>query len=469
MKKEGYTPKHPVILMPGYITTQLELWEGHQCANSYFRTNIFGGFDMFNKVLGNRKCWLNHIQLNREDTDRIDPEGVRVRNSEGARSADYFVPGFYVWAVIINDLGNLGYDVNNMYVASYDWRLSFAQLQKRDAYFNRLKSKIEFFMEVHSEKVVIVSHSMGSQLYLYFQQWMIHQYPNGEGDAWLDKHVASFVNIAGPLLGVPKALSAVLSGEMKDTAMMGSSLRYLFDKFITRDERTNLFRSWGSVRELLPKGSNNLWGEPFVHYQDQKINMEDMVNFFDNVTDDHFTTLIHRDHRYGVQSDFDELSNAKRPASYFSNPMMVQLPKTPNLKIFCLYGFGIETELGYQYMDNDEVDSLTKLKMDVRNVTKVLQQGDGDGSVPLVSLGHMCANVWQEKRHNPHGVPVITREYPHNPVPLFEDLRGGYNTSDHVDILSNADMIRDVLYVVTGHSDKVHRRIMSSIETYNLK
>ena len=37
----------------------------------------------------------------------------------------------------------------------------------------------------------------------------------------------------------------------------------------------------------------------------------------------------------------------------------------------------------------------------------------GDGTVPLVSLGYMCVNGWKDKRRNPAGIPVVTKEYKH--------------------------------------------------------
>jgi len=38
---------------------------------------------------------------------------------------------------------------------------------------------------------------------------------------------------------------------------------------------------------------------------------------------------------------------------------------------------------------------------------------DGDGTVPLVSLGGMCRGSWREAGSplNPSGIPVVTREY----------------------------------------------------------
>ncbi len=33
----GYKPKHPIIIVPGFVTSGLELWHGKPCANRFFR------------------------------------------------------------------------------------------------------------------------------------------------------------------------------------------------------------------------------------------------------------------------------------------------------------------------------------------------------------------------------------------------------------------------------------------------
>lgn len=55
----------------------------------------------------------------------LDPPGIRVRAVTGLVAADYFAPGYFVWANLIENLAKIGYEQKNMYMASYDWRLSF--------------------------------------------------------------------------------------------------------------------------------------------------------------------------------------------------------------------------------------------------------------------------------------------------------------------------------------------------------
>ena len=73
--------------------------------------------------------------------------------------------------------------------------------------------------------------------------------------------------------------------------------------------------------------------------------------------------------------------------------------------------------------------------------------GNGDGTVPLISLGYMCVEGWQNKDLNPSGIPVTTIEYPNRPD---TSVRGGRNTADHVDILGNYKLTMEVLQLVSG-------------------
>lgn len=55
----------------------------------------------------------------------LDPSGIRIRPVTGLVAADYFAPGYFVWAVLIANLARIGYEEKTMYMAAYDWRLSF--------------------------------------------------------------------------------------------------------------------------------------------------------------------------------------------------------------------------------------------------------------------------------------------------------------------------------------------------------
>lgn len=67
---------------------------------------------MTQSFMGDKACWLEHMALN--STTGLDPEGVKLRASEGLFGVDYFFPGYAVWAKIIEAAADLGYDTNNL-------------------------------------------------------------------------------------------------------------------------------------------------------------------------------------------------------------------------------------------------------------------------------------------------------------------------------------------------------------------
>lgn len=94
--------------------------------------------------------------------------------------------------------------------------------------------------------------------------------------------------------------------------------------------------------------------------------------------------------------------------------------------------------------------SLGKLKTPcIKQVRRGVKFGEGDGTVPLLSLGAMCVRGWKDQKWNPAGIKVITKgmdiasshvkhltkpcpwrecflEFKHEPEAL--DLRGGART-----------------------------------------
>jgi len=186
------------------------------------------------------------------------------------------------------------------------------------------------------------------------------------------------------------------------------------------------------------------------------------------------------------------------------------LPHAPNMNIFCLYGTGLPTERAYYYKRNwveasdgkQSANNITEpvviidseVNDDGRNISLGVRYSDGDGSVPLISLGYVCADAWQRKNSglNPSNTNVYTREYMHKSEFHVEDpMRGGPSSSDHgmpevetkkqllasdcdthaclslpfstVDILGNVKMMEDFIRIVTDfNSEEVRQDSISS-------
>ena len=71
-----------------------------------------GNFGMAQTLFSNVECWLRHMSLDPK-TGR-DPDGIHLRSAEGLEAVDYFVPGYAVWAKLVEALADLGYDSNTL-------------------------------------------------------------------------------------------------------------------------------------------------------------------------------------------------------------------------------------------------------------------------------------------------------------------------------------------------------------------
>lgn len=90
----------------------------------------------------------------------------------------------------------------------YDWRLPIPVMEKRDGFFTRVKHEVELQYQLSKEiKPILVSHSYGATVTVTFLHWVEQQEAG-----WVDRYLAGYANLAGPLLGLPKALSPMLSG-----------------------------------------------------------------------------------------------------------------------------------------------------------------------------------------------------------------------------------------------------------------
>jgi len=500
--QKGMKPWFPVVCVPGIVSAGLELWKGKPCAAKYFRQRMWGTLNMMQSILLDRDCWLEHMALN--ETTGLDPDAIKLRAAMGLEAADYLFPGFWVWAKMIENLADIGYDSTTLTLISHDWRLSFQNTERRDGYLSRLKSEIELMHHVNGRRVVVLTHSWGSNLMFFFLNWVGHAGHGGGGPAWVEEHVEAVANIGGPLLGLSKSLSSLLSGEMKDTADLGALQDYLVDRLVSRKQLRKLFRSWGSIGSMLPKGGNAIWGDEAGapddplhtnmptcidgsdgHVCEESENvrrpsfgcalrlceleecaclpMEAALAHLDNTTvDTPFSAFLHSEFTFGRCADRECMrQHADSPAAW-ANPLMAALPAAPSTKLYSLYGVGLSTERAYYYRTlNASAESYDPTTPTVIhplhnnpafNISNGVLRGDGDGTVPLTSLGFMGAHGWTALAHlfNPGGVQVVVREYASRPSAFYEDPRGGPCSADHVDILGNFNLTWDILRIVSN-------------------
>ncbi|KAG8929560.1 hypothetical protein FRC02_005391 [Tulasnella sp. 418] len=242
-------------------------------------------------------------------------------------------------------------------------------------------------------------------------------------------------------------------------------------------------------------------------------------------TPNSFQRMMYTNYSNGIERDEEQLKKNNLDHRKWVNPLEIQwvialsavpslvahqtltrLPNAPSMKIYCLYGHGKETERSYWYArgeyehDDSSSDAMSAVCQNstscdgkgmsprapldmplsrqswidtavndasenpVRNGVKI---GEGDGTVPLISLGAMCVEGWKRKLYNPAGIEVKTYEMAHQPEGL--DMRGGATTSDHIDILGSTALNEIVLKVAAGRGAEVQERFVSDIHKYAKK
>ncbi|KAL4969688.1 phospholipid:diacylglycerol acyltransferase [Aspergillus stella-maris] len=490
LRSQGVEAKHPIIMIPGVISTGLESWGTSPTSLMYFRRRLWGSWSMMRALVMDKAEWKNHIMLDKETG--LDPPGIKLRAAQGFDATDFFITGYWIWNKILENLASIGYDPTNAYSAAYDWRLSYLNLEARDQYFSRLKSYIETAVEVRGEKVTLASHSMGSQVLLFFFKWVENPAHGKGGPDWVNRHVANWINISGCMLGAAKGLTAVLSGETRDTALLNSFAVYGLEKFLSREERAELFRAMPGISSMLPKGGEAVWGNSTWAPDDlpgQQMTYGNLLNFREsnssltakNLTvpesiqylldqsEPWYRDQVLGSYSHGVAHTTAEVEANENDPRTWLNPLEARLPKAPDMKLYCFYGVGKPTERSYFYQE--ERDPLVKLNVSIDTTVTIPEGtdhgvvlGEGDGTVNLLSTGYMCAKGWHIKRYNPSGIKIKVYEMPHEPDRFSP--RGGPNTGDHVDILGRASLNDLILRVAGGRGDEIEDTFVSRIKEY---
>lgn len=507
-KNHNLKNKYNVVLVPGVISTGIESWgtnEDGDCPSiNHFRKRLWGSFYMLRTMVLDKACWLKHIMLDPETG--LDPPNIQLRAAQGFEAADFFVAGYWIWNKILQNLAVIGYGPNNMLSASYDWRLAYLDLEKRDGFFSKLKTQIETTKKLTGEKTLLIGHSMGSQVIYYFMKWAEAEgehYGNG-GDRWCNTYLAGIIDISGSLLGTPKAIPALISGEMKDTIQLNQLAIYGLEKFFSRKERLEMLRTFGGIPSMLPKGGELVWGNlthapddppnelsevnkdvdaprrkddtlgAFIKYRGNNVGLggekteetteEDftvtsIIDFLLDKAPLWFSNRVRDQYSFGVARTKEELEANNHDHLKWSNPLEAALPYAPDMKIYCFYGVGNPTERAYTYTDGDKESGLP-LVIDLDSKDPVYL-ADGDGTVSLIT--HAICHEWQKEGsiYNPAGIETKIVEIKHEPDRF--DIRGGAKTAEHVDILGSAELNELVLRVAAGQGDTINNTLVSSL------
>lgn len=481
-------------MIPGVISTGLESWGTEEQSRPYFRKRLWGSWSMMRALVLDKASWKRHIMLDKNTG--MDPPGIKMRAAQGFDAADFFITGYWIWNKILENLATIGYDPTNAFTAAYDWRMSYANYEKRDQYFTRLKNHIELAKHVTGLKVVLLSHSMGSQVLFYFFHWVEAEGHGNGGPSWVNDHIDSWINISGCMLGALKDLPAVLSGEMRDTAQLNAFAVYGLEKFLSRSERAEIFRHMPGISSMLPIGGEAVWGNHtwapddkpsqnatfgnFLNFRqtngtgsESNLTAAQSLSYLYAHTEQWYRDATQQSYSHGVAHTKKHVEDNNAIPAKWVNPLETRLPLAPDMKIYCFYGVGKPTERAYYYRaDTDPVvnSTLQRVMIDTSVSTadgfvdRGVVMGEGDGTVSLLSTGYMCNKGWKIKRYNPAGIPITTVEMPHEPDNFSP--RGGPNTGDHVDILGRSSLNDLILRVAGGKGHLIEDRVVSNISQY---
>ena len=188
-------------------------------------------------------------------------------------------------------------------------------------------------------------------------------------------------------------LLSFLKGEMRDTVELGAFGIYVLERFFSRRERAELFRTWGGLSSMLPKGGEGIWGNtthapddrsygsrsesygPMLTFRSvprngnnskssesksgpqlvHKHTCNSGVTFLKQNTDKLFNDMLARNYSFGVATQKSEFREAWDHTKW-TNPLESTLPYAPDMKIYCLYGWGKETERRYYYSHENDGD-----------------------------------------------------------------------------------------------------------------
>ncbi|KAI5283062.1 hypothetical protein KEM54_002452, partial [Ascosphaera aggregata] len=490
LQAQGLKAKYPVVMIPGVISTGLESWGTDLPSRPYFRKRLWGSWSMMRALVLDKVLWKNHLMLDK-DTG-LDPPNIKLRAADGFDATDFFITGYWIWNKILENLATIGYDPTNAFSAPYDWRLSFINLERRDHYFFQLKMRIEMIVKHTGRKLILTSHSMGSQVVMFFLKWVEHPEHGGGGSRWVNDHIDSWINISGCMLGTAKGLSAVLSGEMKDTAQLNSFALYGLERFLSREDRLELFRAMPGISSMLPKGGEEVWGNgtwapddlegrnitfgnmiSFAATNDtmgrRNMTSEESEAFLLNNSESWYRQQLLSSYSNGVAHTSRQVEENENDPRKWLNPLECRLPYAPDLKIYCFYGVGKPTERAYFYRDEATSEAErpsiaidTSVTTEDGHVDHGVVMSEGDGTVNLLSLGYMGAKGWRMKRYNPAGVKITVYEMPHEPDRFSP--RGGPNTGDHVDILGRSSLNDLILRIAAGQGHLIEENYVSRIK-----
>jgi lysophospholipase-3 len=276
------------------------------------------------------------------------------------------------YKVILDKLVSAGYKPGqDLFGAPYDFRLAADGLMQV-GWFARLQQLVEQAVQQNNNRpAVFVAHSMGCLVSLYF---LTRQSPD-----WRSKNVAGLVAISAPWEGSVTALKGSISGDNFDVSGVPHDL-------LRPVQSTAPSAPW-----LFP--TPDVWGDKvLVRTKSAEYTGRDIPRLLLDLFLEQQAAVYH----------------VTRNLTYPLPPL--------DMPVYCLHGTGVDTDESFYY----DVD---RFNHDAPPAPKNITKGDGDGTVPLVSL-EACSKL---------GAQAVIKTY---------------DGAEHTGILGDDRMVADLLGIL---------------------
>ncbi|KYR01881.1 hypothetical protein DLAC_01903 [Tieghemostelium lacteum] len=373
----------PVILVPGIAGSGLEAKLHKETSPSWYCWKNSNWFRLWLNLaeIAVQKCFFDNLDLVYQPNGTFtNAPGVDIRPMDfgGVKGVAYldYITSFPitltdVFGSMIKFFKTLGYkEGQNIRGAPYDFRLGVDSLQE-NGWMGDFQELIEQTYSMNgNQRVNVISHSMGGLVTLYFLNSMTYE--------WKEKYIEAFIPIAVPWGGAAKALRALTSGDT-----FGIPL-------ISVERMKSLAQSSSGLLQLTP---DDLIFDPdhvFIYTPTENYTISNLQLLFDNlglsyINDNMYSSVI--------------------------NGMV------PNVTTHCLYGYGVKTEIAYNYPNG------------LNGKPQIIDSNYGDGTVPLESLKY-CATFQSSQLQ-----PVTIEEF---------------NLAEHVGIIQSKQVFESLYQILSN-------------------
>ncbi|XP_017778918.1 PREDICTED: group XV phospholipase A2-like [Nicrophorus vespilloides] len=334
---------NPIILVPGDGGSQLDAKINKTTTVHYICQKTTK--DFYNIWLNMEQlvplvidCWVDNIKLVYNNvtrkTENMPGVETRVPGFGGSETVEWLDPSHASSGAYFKDIANMlvtvGYERNvSIKGAPFDFRKAPNENQE---YFVKLKELVEeTYTENGKAPVMLLAHSMGGPMSLYFL--------NLQTQSWKNKYIKSLVSLSGAWGGSVKAVKVYAVGDDLGSYVLNA-------KVMKQEQITNPSLAW-----LMP--STIYWKPNEVLVQTDKKNYS-----LSNI-EDYFRDLQFMDGWEMYQDTVKHSSNLT----------------APGVEVHCLYGTDVDTVEKLYYKPGTWLDG-----------NPTLVNGDGDGTVNRRSL-----------------------------------------------------------------------------------